>query len=95
MQFKKPYTVLIRKGEFEYVGICMELNVSARGKNLLEVERNLKNAISDYVEYAKDTKLSVEPISPYELIEFLKDTLPKGEGELFRPLRLQRVPQYV
>lgn len=95
MQFKKPYTVLIRKGEFEYVGICLELNVSARGKNLAEVERNLKNAINDYIDYARDTNLTIEPIPPYELIEFLRDTLPKAEGKMFQALRLQRVHTYV
>lgn len=95
MQFKEPYTVLVRKGHFEYVAVCLELNVSARGKNLAEVQRNLKNAISDYIEYARDTNLTIEPIPPYELIEFLRDTSPRVEKKLFQPLRLQRVPNYV
>ena len=62
MNFKRPYTAIIRKSKLEYVGICLELNISARGKDLLEVETNLKNAITDYLEYVKETRLKSEPI---------------------------------
>ena len=94
MKYGKPYTVLIRKGEFEYVGICLELNVSARGKTISEVEKNLKNAIDDYLLYIKETKLKPKPISTEEIIEFLKDTFIRRKGGLFKPLRLQEVPIY-
>ena len=40
MTTKKPYTVIIRRSKLEYVGLCLELNVSARGADLPEVEVN-------------------------------------------------------
>lgn len=94
MKYNKPYTVLIRKGKFEYVGICLELNVSARGKTITEVERNLRNAIRDYLAYLRSEKTMPQAISSEEIIEFLRDTFPKRKGkrELFKPIRLQEVP---
>lgn len=98
MKYDKPYTVLIRKGKFEYIGICLELNVSARGKTISVVEKNLRNAIDDYLIYVKETKLTPHPISTEDLIEFLRDTFPKRKGKrkekLFKPIRLQEIPFY-
>jgi len=73
-KFTTPYTALIRRSVDEYVAICLELNVSARGADLPEVEKNLKHAAEDYLEYAKETALEIEPISIKELAEFLRDT---------------------
>ncbi|MCK4249319.1 MAG: hypothetical protein KAV18_03420 [Candidatus Omnitrophica bacterium] len=99
---KKPYTVIIRKSELEYVGLCLELNVSARGVDLPEVETNLKNAIDDYLEYAMETRLSPNPVPIDELVEFLRDTSPKGQYTgtkarkcIYQPLELNEVPLYV
>ena len=99
---KGPYTVIIRKSELEYVGVCLELNVSARGADLPEVEENLKNAINDYLKYAVETKLTPIPILVEELVEFLRDTSfegkyagAKGRRHIYQPLELNEVPLYV
>ena len=52
---KQTYTVLIRKTKLEYVAICLELNVTARGRDLPETETNLKNAI----EIILNTRLNI------------------------------------
>ena len=96
----KDYMVIIRKSKLEYVAICLELNLSARGEDLVDVEKNLRNAIELYLEDIKkfpDTVVS--PISTGELIEFLRDTEPewyKGpkEGLILRPLEVHEVPSY-
>jgi predicted RNase H-like HicB family nuclease len=51
MPLEKTYTAIIRKSRLEYVAICLEINVSARGADIPEVEQNLKNAINEYLEY--------------------------------------------
>gem|GEM_PF-4160988 len=33
------YTAIIRKSQLEYVAVCLELNVSARGEDLPDVEK--------------------------------------------------------
>ena len=95
---KKPYTVIIRRSELEYVGLCLELNISARGADLPEVEVNLKNAIDDYLEYATETKPALAPISVEQIVEFLRDTSPGGKEiigsellqESFSPVEIYR-----
>ena len=47
---KKTYTAIVRKSKLEYVAICLELNVSARGEDLVSVEKSLRNAIELYLE---------------------------------------------
>jgi predicted RNase H-like HicB family nuclease len=49
----KKYIAIIRKSKLEYVAICLELNVSARGDDLADVEKNLKGAIELYLEDVK------------------------------------------
>jgi predicted RNase H-like HicB family nuclease len=94
------YTAIIRKSKLEYVAVCLELDVSARGDDLAEVEKNLKKAIELYLEDIKDhPETSVSPISIEEFIEFLRDTEPEWyrespEGLLFRPLEVHEVPSY-
>ena len=51
---EQKYTAIIRKSKLEYVGICLELNVSARGDDLADVEKNLKSAIELYLEDLKE-----------------------------------------
>ncbi len=46
---EKKYTAIVRKSKLEYVAICLELNVSARGEDLASVERNLRDAIVLYL----------------------------------------------
>jgi len=97
---KRKYTVIVRKSKLEYVAVCLELNVSARGEDLANVEKNLKSAIQLYLEDVKthpDTVVS--SISIDEFIEFLKDTQPEWYKELaggliLRPLELHEVPSY-
>lgn len=96
----EKYTALVRKSKLEYVAICLELNVSARGEDLASVEKNLRNAIELYLEDIKDhPDTSVSPISTEELIEFFRDTEPEWyreppEGLLIRPLEVHEVPSY-
>jgi predicted RNase H-like HicB family nuclease len=96
----KKYTAIIRKSQLEYVAICLELNLSARGETLAEVEKNLRTAIElyqqDIVEYPETV---VAPTTSEELIEFLKDTEPEWYTEpaadlILRPLEIHEVPAY-
>lgn len=96
----KQYTAIVRKSRLEYVSICLELNVSARGEDLADVEKNLRSAIELYLEDIRDDpETSASPISTEEFIEFLKDTEPEwyrepAEGLLLRPLEVHEVPSY-
>jgi predicted RNase H-like HicB family nuclease len=97
---EKKYTALIRKSKLEYVAICLELNVSARGEDLADVEKNLKAAIELYLDDIKEhLETVVSSISMEELIEFLRDTEPEwykepGEGLILKPLEVHEVPSY-
>lgn len=97
---KKKYTAIVRKSRLEYVAVCLELNVTARGEDLADVETNLRRAIELYLEDIKDRPdTSVSPISTEEFIEFLRDTEPEWykepeEGLLLRPLEVHEVPSY-
>ena len=96
MKKKIPYTVIIRKSVRELVGICLELNVSARGKDLDELEMNLKNAINDYLDYMRDESIKPTPIRVEEIVEFLRDTSPEQktsrDNRIFRAVQLNEVP---
>ena len=97
---KQKYTAIVRKSKLEYVAICLELNVSARGEDLASVEKNLRNAIELYLEDIEThPETDVSPISTEAFIEFLRDTEPEwykepGEGLLLRPLEVHEVPSY-
>lgn len=97
---KKQYTAIVRKSRLEYVAVCLDLNVSARGEDLADVEKNLRNAIELYLEDIKENNETiVSPISVEEFIEFLRDTEPEwykgpGEGLILRPLEVHEVPSY-
>lgn len=97
---EKKYTAIVRKSKLEYVAICLELNVSARGEDLASVEKNLRAAIELYLEDAKEhPDTAVSPISTEEFIEFLRDTEPEWykeptEGLILRPLEVHEVPSY-
>ena len=99
-QMNRKYTAIVRKSKLEYVAICLELNVSARGEDLVSVEKNLRNAIELYLEdIRQDFETSVSPISTEELIEFFRDTEPEwykepADGLLLRPLEVHEVPSY-
>jgi predicted RNase H-like HicB family nuclease len=96
----RTYTAIVRKSKLEYVAVCLELNVSARGEDLASVEKNLRNAIELYLDDINEhPETSVSPISTEEFIEFLRDTEPEwykgpGEGLLLRPLEVHEVPSY-
>jgi predicted RNase H-like HicB family nuclease len=97
---EKKYTAIVRKSKLEYVAICLELNVSSRGDDLVSVERNLRDAIELYIEDIKaHPETEVEPISTEEFIKFLRDTEPEWykepeEGLILRPLEVHEVPSY-
>ncbi len=90
----------MRKSRLEYVAICLELNVSARGEDLVSVEKNLRKAIELYLEDIKEhPDTFVSPVSTQEFIEFIRDTEPEwykepAEGLLLRPLEIHEVPSY-
>ncbi|GFP23878.1 hypothetical protein HKBW3S44_00139 [Candidatus Hakubella thermalkaliphila] len=97
---EKKYTAIVRKSKLEYVAICLELNVSARGEDLADVEKNLRTAIELYlVDIKEHPETAVSSISTDEFIEFLRDTEPEwykepGEGVLLRSLEVHEVPSY-
>lgn len=96
----QKYTAIIRKSKLEYVAICLELNVSARGDDLADVEKNLKAAIELYLEDLEKYPETLRSSIPTdEIIEFLRDTEPDwyrepGEGLILRPLEVHEVPSY-
>ncbi len=94
------YTVIVRKSKLEYVAVCLDINVSARGVDLADVEKNMRSAIELYlqdIEEYPDTVIS--PVSTEEIIEFLQDTEPEwhkctGKDFLLRPFEVHEVPTY-
>jgi predicted RNase H-like HicB family nuclease len=54
---QKKYTAMVRKSKLEYVAVCLELNVSARGVELAAVEKNLPSAIELYLQDIVENKL--------------------------------------
>ncbi len=97
----RKFTGIVRKSKLEYVAVCLELNLTARGDNLADVELNLKEAIelylADLMEHP-DTVAGPMPIE--EFIEFLRDTEPDWvkepeEGFILKPLEIHEVPSYV
>jgi predicted RNase H-like HicB family nuclease len=94
------YTAIIRKSRLEYVAVCLELNVSARGVDLADVEKNLRTAIELYLQDLEQFPATVSaPISAEELIEFLTDTEPEGyllppDNMLLRALEVHEVPSF-
>jgi len=97
---EKKFTAIVRKSKLEYVAVCLELNVSARGEDLADVEKNLRAAIELYLaDIEEHPETAVSPISTHEFIEFLRDTEPEWyrepvEGLILRPLEVHEVPSY-
>jgi predicted RNase H-like HicB family nuclease len=54
---QKKYTAMVRKSKLEYVAVCLDLNVSARGVELAAVEKNLASAIELYLQDIVENKL--------------------------------------
>ncbi|MCG6537999.1 MAG: hypothetical protein L7F78_25610, partial [Syntrophales bacterium LBB04] len=74
----EKYTAMVRKSKLKYVAVCLELNVSARGSDLADVEKNLRAAVELYLEDVKANPATViMPVQTHELIEFLHDTEPE------------------
>ena len=96
----KKYTAIIRKSKLEYMAICLELNIAARGDDLANVEKNLRDAIEVYLQDVQNfPDTVVAPISTEDFIEFLRDTEPEwykepAEGLMLRPLEIHEVPSY-
>ena len=94
------YTAIIRKSKLEYVAVCLDLNVSARGEDLADVEKNLRSAIELYLENINENDSTiVSSISVEDFIEFLRDTEPEwykgpADGLILRPLEVHEVPAY-
>jgi len=98
---KAPYTAMIRKSRLQYVGVCLELNVSACGNTIQEVENNLKNAIELYLkDIDEHPDTAVSPVTTEELIEFLQDTASderrlQPDKSLLRPFEVHEAHSYV
>jgi predicted RNase H-like HicB family nuclease len=94
------YTVMVRKSKLEYVAVCLELNISARGEDLVSVEKNLRAAIELFLQDLNGhPETVVSPIPTEDLIEFLRDTEPDwykepSEELWLRPLEVHEVPSY-
>jgi len=54
---QKKYTAMLRTSKLEYMAVCFELNVSARGVELAAVEKNLVSAIKLYWQDIVENKL--------------------------------------
>lgn len=54
---KSKYTIIITKGEVAYVAYCQELGIASQGKSIRAAKKNIREAISLYLEEAKDSKL--------------------------------------
>ena len=69
------YTAILRKIDNEYVAVCLELDVTARGADLKEIEKHMHAAIEghfqDLVEYPDTPTIEV---TTEELSLFLKET---------------------
>jgi len=98
---RTKFTGIVRKSKLEYVAVCLELNVSARGDNLADVEQNLKKAIELYLSDLQEYPETVSGPMPIEdFIEFLSDTEPDWikepkDGFILKPLEIHEVPSYV
>ncbi len=96
----EQFTAIILKSKLEYVAVCLELNVSARGTDLADVENNLRKAIELYPEDVKTyPETVVSPISTPERIEVCRDTEPDwhistAEGFILKPFEVHEVPSY-
>lgn len=96
----QTFTAIVRKSKLEYIAICLELNVSARGDTLADVEKNLRSAIELYMDDVQQhPETVVESVSSSDLIEFIKDTEPDWykapkKGLILRPLEIHEVPSY-
>jgi len=96
----KQYTALIRKSKLEYVAICLELNITARGDDIAKVEKNLKSSIEIYAEdLDENPETVVTSTSSEELIEFLRDTESEwskvqNENMMLHPLTIHEVRAY-
>jgi predicted RNase H-like HicB family nuclease len=97
----RKFTGIVRKSKLEYVAVCLELNLTARGDNLADVELNLKEAIELILADLKEHPDTVSgPIPIEDFIEFLRDTEPDWvkepkEGFILKPLEIHEVPSYV
>ena len=97
----QKFTAILRRSKLEYVAVCLELNVAARGDNLADVERNLKEAIELYLSDLREHQETVVgPMAIEDFIEFLKDMEPDWvkepeDGFILKPLEIHEVPSYV
>lgn len=55
---KGKFTIIITKGEVAFVAYCQELGIASQGKTVKEAKKNITEAISLYLEEAKDSRLA-------------------------------------
>jgi predicted RNase H-like HicB family nuclease len=84
----------------EYVAVCLELNLSARGEDLVSAEKNLRAAIELYLDDVREhPETVVSPITIEEFVGFLRETEPDWYKDLpddliLKPLEVHAVPSY-
>ena len=55
---KGRFTIIITKGEVAFVACCQKLGIGSQGKTVKEAKKNVAEAISLYLEEAKDSRLA-------------------------------------
>ena len=53
------------------MALCLELNVASQGETLAEAKSMLQEACEEYLSYAKDEKIKIQPAPVKILREFL------------------------
>ena len=64
----QKFTAILRRSKLEYVAVCLELNVAARGDNLVDVERNLMEP--DWVKEPEDGFV-LKPLEIHEVPSYV------------------------
>jgi len=67
----KNYTILIKKFNGHFVALCLELNVSAQGENLIEVKNEMAKAIEEYTAFNRETNITSALLDLDTMKEFL------------------------
>jgi predicted RNase H-like HicB family nuclease len=53
----RRFTIIVTKGKVAYVSYCEELGLASQGRTVAEAKKNIKEAISLYMEEAKDSRV--------------------------------------
>ncbi len=59
---KNKYTIIITRGKIAYVAYCEELGIASQGKTVAKAKANIREAISLYLEEAKDSAITKDKL---------------------------------